>query len=352
MHTCVACKACKSECPASVDMAALKTAWQEQKWKETRPSPRTRLFAHLPAVARRVAGPLAHVANRVNGSALVRRQLEALGIAPQRALPPFATRPFSERDRPAPDASRPLDPDAPRVALFADTFGRFQEPAVPRAALKVFQAAGARVEVPEYRCCGRTYLSKGFVPHATRLARQLVETYAPYAEAGVAVVGLEPSCILTLRDEIPRLLDGDARALAVAEAAQTFEEWCAEHAGRLAVLDWRTPAGASGPGARPRALPPEGAVLDVRQPGVPGRGGVRGGGDRGRVLRRRRGVRLRGRALRPVDRDCGGPPRAGRPRGAGGEHGGGAGTSCREQIEHTTGRRALHPAEALAARLR
>ena len=351
MHTCVACKACKSECPASVDMAALKTAWQEQKWKETRPSPRTRLFAHLPAVARRVAGPLAHVANRVNGSALVRRQLEALGIAPQRALPPFATRPFSERDRPAPDASRPLDPDAPRVALFADTFGRFQEPRIPRAALKVFQAAGARVEVPEYRCCGRTYLSKGFVPHATRLARQLVETYAPYAEAGVAIVGLEPSCILTLRDEIPRLLDGDARALAVAEAAQTFEEWCADHADRLAVLDWRTPAGASARAlvhghCHQKALSSMSASraclgaagFEVAETGA-GCCGVAGAF----------GYEAEHYDLSiAIAEDRLAPAVRAEPEGSTVVA---AGTSCREQIEHTTGRRALHPAEALAARL-
>ncbi|HEX8299560.1 MAG TPA: FAD-linked oxidase C-terminal domain-containing protein, partial [Rubricoccaceae bacterium] len=208
MDTCVACKACKSECPASVDMAALKTSWQEQKWKTERPSLRTRLFAHLPVLARRTAGPLAGVANRVGASPLVRKRLRALGIAPERSLPTFATRPFAEKEAPR-AAGRP------RVALYADTFARFQDPSIPRAALRVFAAAGVDAVVPEYRCCGRTYLSKGFVPHATRLARQLVETYAPLAEASVPIVGLEPSCVLTLRDELPRLLPGDARARAV-----------------------------------------------------------------------------------------------------------------------------------------
>ncbi len=173
MDLCVACKACRSECPASVDMAALKTAWQEQKWKTERPSLRTRLFAHLPVVARRTAGPLAHVANRVRASPLVRE-------APARARHRPRARAADVRDealsreagsgtwagrlqarRPSPLAR------APRVALFADTFGRFQEPEIPRAALRVFAAAGVEVVVPEYRCCGRTYLSKGYVSHAT-----------------------------------------------------------------------------------------------------------------------------------------------------------------------------------------
>ena len=352
LDLCVSCKACKSECPAGVDMAALKTAWQEQTWRDQSPPARTRLFAHLPVVARRIAGPLAGVANRVNASPLVRRQLERLGIAPQRALPPFARRPFSDADRPAPDDALALVPDAPRVALFADTFGRFQEPRIPRAALLVLQAAGARVEIPDYRCCGRTYLSKGFVPQATRLARRLVETYAPYAEAGVPIVGLEPSCILTLRDEIPRLLPDDPRAVAIAAVAQTFEEWCAEHADRLAAIDWRTPPGASDAAlvhghchqkalssmAASRAcLGASGLAVAETNAGCCGVAGAFGYEAEHYDV----SVAIAEDRLAPAVRAA--PADAVVVA---------AGTSCREQIEHTTGRTALHPAEALAARLR
>ena len=350
MDLCVSCKACKAECPASVDMAALKTAWQEQKWKEQRPGPRTRLFAHLPALAKRVAGPLAHVANRVNASPLARPALDRLGIARERALPPFATRPFSEaRDRPAPGGA---DPDAPRVALYVDTFGRFQEPEIPRAALRVLGAAGAHVEVPAYRCCGRTYLSKGFVPHATRLARRLVGTYAPYAEAGVAIVGLEPSCILTLRDEIPRLLRGDARAVAVAKAAMTFEEWCEAHADRLGAVDWAAPPGASDAalvhghchqkalstmGASRACLGAAGLAVTESGAGCCGVAGAFGYEAEHYAV----SVAIAEDRLAPAVRAA--PADAVVVA---------AGTSCREQIEHTTGRRAVHPAQALAARLR
>jgi FAD/FMN-containing dehydrogenase/Fe-S oxidoreductase len=342
LDLCVACKACTSECPASVDMAALKTVWQEQKWAEQRPPLRTRLFAGLPAVARRVAGPLAAVANRVNASPAVRAQLERLGVSPHRKLPTFATRPFTEREAQA------GAPGAPRVVLYADTFARFQEPSIPRAALRVLEAAGVAVEVPPYRCCGRTYLSKGFVPHATRLARALMDTYAPYAEAGVPIIGLEPSCILTLRDEIPRLLPDDPRARTLAAHAVTFEEWAEANAGRLGALDWGAPGEALVHGhCHQKALSTMGAShaclgaggLAVRETGA-GCCGVAGafgyeaehydvsvaiGEDRLAPA-----VRAASDATVVVA----------------------AGTSCRAQIEHTTGRRALHPAEALAARLR
>ena len=346
LDLCVSCKACQSECPAAVDMAALKTVWLSKKYEEEGPSPRARLFAHLPVVAKRVAGPLAAVANRVNRSALTRRALARLGVAPERTLPPFATNPFTGADdRPEVDPLA-LTPDAPRVALFVDTFGKYQEPSIPRAALKVFQAAGARVEVPPYRCCGRTYLSKGFVPHATRLAHRLVETYAPYAEAGTAIVGLEPSCILTLRDEIPRLVQTDA-ARAVAEAAVTFEEWCASHADRLGVVDWQGGVGEalvhghchqkalSSMSASHACLGAAGLRVSETGAGCCGVAGSFGYEAEHYDV----SMAIAEDRLAPAVRAA---PEAVVVA---------AGTSCREQIAHTTGRTALHPAEALAARL-
>ncbi|WP_412060682.1 FAD-binding and (Fe-S)-binding domain-containing protein [Rubrivirga sp. IMCC45206] len=340
LDLCVSCKACKAECPASVDMAALKTVWQSKKWETETPSPRTRLFAHLPVVARRVAGPLARVANVVNRLPPARAALAAIGVSRERALPAFATRPFSEKEAPTPTG------DGPRVALFADTFGRFQEPSIPRAALAVLTAAGARVEVPPYRCCGRTYVSKGYLPHATRLAHRLVETYAPLAHDGVAIVGLEPSCILTLRDEIPRLVQSDD-ARAVAAAAVTFEEWCAAHADRLAALDWAGAGDAlvhghchqkalSTMAASHACLGAAGLAVSETKAGCCGVAGAFGYEAEHYDV----SVAIAEDRLAPAVRAA---PDAVVVA---------AGTSCREQIEHTTGRRALHPAEALAARLR
>ena len=343
LDLCVSCKACRSECPASVDMAALKSVWQSHRWETETPSLRTRLFAHMPILARRTAGPLAAVANRIARSWLARRQMTALGIAPERALPSFSTRPFSESEaRPDPAA------DGPRVALYVDTFGRFQEPEIPRAALRVLRAAGAHVEVPRYRCCGRTYLSKGYLGRAASLARQLVDTYAPLAAAGVEIVGLEPSCILTLRDEIPRLLPGDARAQAVAAAALTFEEWCARHADRVAAVDWRPGSGdalvhghchqkaLSTMAASRACLGAAGYRVSESGAGCCGVAGAFGYEAEHYDV----SVAIGEDRLAPAVRAAPGATVVA------------AGTSCREQIAHLTQREPLHPAQALAARLR
>ena len=355
MDLCVACKACRSECPASVDLAALKTSWQEQKWKTQRPDLRTRLFAHMPILAQRTAGPLAHVANRVAASPFVRRRLAAFGIAPERSLPTFATRPFRDKGSGKWGPGSALSVQSPgaisrspsRVALFADTFGRFQEPDIPRAAMRVFAAAGVEVVVPEYRCCGRTYLSKGYVPQATRLAERLVETYAPIAEAGIPIVGLEPSCILTLRDEIPRLLRGDARAAAVARMAVTFEEWAEANPDALGRVAWKADAGPalvhghchqkalSTMGASRACLGAAGFAVSETHAGCCGVAGAFGY----EAEHYAASVAMGEERLAPAVRNA---PDATVVA---------AGTSCRAQIAHTTGRTALHPAEALAARL-
>ena len=343
LDLCVSCKACRSECPASVDMAALKTVWQSKKWEETAPPLRTRLFAHMPVLAKRTAGPLAAVANRLGRSWPARQSLKALGISSKRALPTFATKPFSESEAPPTAAA-----SGPRVALYVDTFGKYQEPEVPRAALRVLQAAGAAVEVPPYRCCGRTYLSKGFVPHAERLARRLVETYAPLARAGVAIVGLEPSCILTLRDEVPRLMPESDDARAVAAAAVTFEEWCDAHADRLAAVDWRTGSdetalvhghchqkALSRMSASHGCLGAAGFRVTETGAGCCGVAGAFGYEAEHYDV----SVAIGEDRLAPAVRQSPGATVVA------------AGTSCREQIEHLTGRTALHPAQALAARL-
>ena len=341
LDLCVSCKACKAECPASVDMAALKSVWLSKKHEEEGPSARARLFAHLPQMAQRVAGPLAVLANRANALPPARAAFRALGIAPERALPPFATRPFKDAE-----AKRQPDADGPRVALYVDTFGRFQEPEIPRAALAVLAAAGARVEALPYRCCGRTYISKGFLSHAEKLAHRLVETYAPLARAGVAIVGLEPSCILTLRDEVPRFVQTeDARA--VAAAAVTFEEWCDAHADRLGALDWRPSPGAalvhghchqkalSRPAASVSCLGAAGFSVTDSGAGCCGVAGSFGYEAEHYDV----SLMIAEDRLAPAVRAA---PDAVVVA---------AGTSCREQIEHTTGRVAVHPAVALAARL-
>jgi Fe-S oxidoreductase len=114
--------------------------------------------------------------------------------------------------------------------LFVDTFNRYFEPENARAALKVLEAAGYRVSAPGPVCCGRTFLSVGLVEEAKREARRFIATLAPYMQRGVPIVGLEPSCLFSLRDELGVLLP-EGRKLA--GQAFLFEEFLAQHGDRL-----------------------------------------------------------------------------------------------------------------------
>ncbi len=195
LKLCVACKACKRECPMSVDMAAMKVEVAAARIAARGLSLRDRLVAHLPRYAP-AAGRAPALANA--GRALTAR---AAGFAPDRPLPAFARHPFRE---PAGDA-------APEVVLFADTFNRWFEPGHLADALAVLRAAGIRtgfVQPPRARplCCGRTYLSAGLVEDARAEMARTVAALRPALDAGATVVGLEPSCLLTFRDEAPRLL--------------------------------------------------------------------------------------------------------------------------------------------------
>ena len=344
MDLCVSCKACKAECPAQVDLAKLKAAWLHETHKTTPPSPRTRLFAHLPAFAQKIAGPLAAAANAAAKSPASRPALRALGIVTDKPLPTFARHPFYEKEVGLPE------PGKPHVVLYADTFARYLEPEIPRAAVQVMEAAGFGVGVPPYRCCGRTLLSKGFLDEAKAKAAALVEQLGPHAMAGAEIVGLEPSCILTLRDEVPAFFPDSPQAAALARQAMTFEEWTVRHAGRLRDLPWR-PEWAGRPALAhahchqkalsETALSVEAlalAGLDAREAGA-GCCGVAGAfgyeAEHAEVSRQMAEDRLA-------------PAVRAQPTGAVVVA---AGTSCRAQIADATGRRALHPAEALAQAL-
>jgi Fe-S oxidoreductase len=148
------------------------------------------------------------------------------GFAASRALPQWASQPF--RDDEAQD-------DAPDVILFADTFNRYFEPENLRAAIRVLRAGGKRVAVARDGRrrpldSGRTFLATGLVERARGEARRLLDALSPHVREGRAIVGLEPSCLLTLRDEIPALFPGD-EANEVADRAMMLEEYIAEETG-------------------------------------------------------------------------------------------------------------------------
>jgi len=225
MDLCIQCKACKTECPSNVDMAKMKTEWLHHYWEETPMPLRTRLFARQPAIARMISGtPLASVVNWLGEQGLFRSLAETLcGVSAERDLPSFSPQTFRQwfrRDE--------AGADGPRVVLFPDTFNAYHTPGPLQAATQFLRATGHHVEVPSRSvCCGRTLLSKGWIPSAQRRALRTVETLYPYAKDGHPIVGLEPSCILTLRDEFADLLPGEPRARAVADATYTFSEYVA-----------------------------------------------------------------------------------------------------------------------------
>ena len=205
LHLCVSCKACRRECPTGVDMAKMKVEALAARAARHGVPARARLVAELPRLARIVSW-LAPLANLRNRSALLRRLGQRIGIAPERPLPAWSSRPFRDGEAAAPPAPRG------DVLLLADTFNRYFEPENLRAAVRVLRAAGFRAVLPDTPgrplCCGRTYLSAGMVNRAREEAARTLRALA----GPLPVVGLEPSCLLTLRDEFGALLPGDASA--------------------------------------------------------------------------------------------------------------------------------------------
>lgn len=234
LKLCVSCKACRHECPTGVDMAKMKIEVLAARAASHGLTLRDRLVGYLPRYAG-LAARFAPLANLRNHSPMLRKLFERFaGISARRALPAFRSDVF------VPPAES-VGPKAGReVVLFADTFNRIYERENLDAALRVLTAGGYRVHMPKPAsgnrplCCGRTFLSAGLVDEARSELDGLVAAFASFAARGVPIVGLEPSCLLTLRDELASLRkDNDAKA--VGAHALTFEEFlvCEAEAGRL-----------------------------------------------------------------------------------------------------------------------
>ncbi len=237
MDLCVSCKGCKRDCPTGVDMARMKIEFLNQ-WRQKRGlALKDRLIATMPRWAPWAARLpfLFNLRDTLPGAAWLSERL--LGFSAKRSLPKWRSDIFTRLEAPA-------DADTADVVLFADTFNNYFESENPRAALQVLQAAGYKVHIagPALNdaepkrplCCGRTYLSAGMVDQAKAEARRIIDALRPFIARGVPVVGLEPSCLLTLRDEFLVMgLGEEARALA--GNAYLFEEFLARElqAGRL-----------------------------------------------------------------------------------------------------------------------
>jgi len=236
MKLCVSCKACRHECPTGVDMAKMKIEVLAARRAKHGLALRDRLVGFLPHYAP-LFSHLAPLANWRNKSKLLRALFERVaGISAKRALPEWRRDVFA----PSGDVFGPAD--GHEVVLFADTFNRAYERENLDAALKVLVAGGYRVHIPKPMdngrplCCGRTFLSAGLVDHARIELDRLVAAFAPFAARGVPIVGLEPSCLLTLRDELLSLRSDEA-AKTVSAHALMFEEFLVREAaaGRLSL---------------------------------------------------------------------------------------------------------------------
>jgi FAD/FMN-containing dehydrogenase/Fe-S oxidoreductase len=229
LKLCVSCKACRHECPTGVDMAKMKIEVLAARAEIHGLSLRDRLVGYLPHYAA-LASRLAPLANWRNRSPLLRALFEKFaGISGKRALPEFRRDVFTS------DADSVGPADGREVVLFADTFNRAYERENLDAALRVLVEGGYRVHIPKPAdsgrplCCGRTFLSAGLVHNARAELDRLVKTYAPFAARGVPIVGLEPSCLLTLRDELLSLRSDDT-AKNISAHALLFEEFLVREA--------------------------------------------------------------------------------------------------------------------------
>lgn len=228
MDLCLECKACKAECPSSVDMAKLKYEFLAQYHGKHGYPLRSYLFAHIDLLNRLMA-PLAPLANAILRSAPNRWLLERLvGIDSRRRMPALARQSFSSwfRQRPL-DALGAGDTAVRGTVLFyVDTFTEYNEPEIGRAAVTLLEAAGYHVAISEQRlCCGRPMISKGFLEDARKRAGQNVQALMPYVERGWPVVGVEPSCLLTYRDDYIDLAPDADSARRVAAGVYMLDEF-------------------------------------------------------------------------------------------------------------------------------
>ncbi|HVE50252.1 MAG TPA: FAD-binding and (Fe-S)-binding domain-containing protein [Casimicrobiaceae bacterium] len=232
LDLCVSCKGCRRECPTGVDMAKMKIEALYQRQREHGLPMAERALAALPRWAPRASrmSAIANAYSRLPGGRALGKRFAKL--APQRSLPRFRRDTFLGSDEAAHDDAQP------NVLLFADTFTNYFEPENAQAALAVLRASGARVAVArpspddaEKRplCCGRTFLAAGLVDEARHEARRLLQAIDAPLAAGASLVGLEPACVLGMRDEFLVMGLGESATRA---AARSFliEEWLVAHA--------------------------------------------------------------------------------------------------------------------------
>jgi FAD/FMN-containing dehydrogenase/Fe-S oxidoreductase len=343
---CLMCKACKSECPSNVDVGKLKAEFL-QFYHQVKPRPLSHwLVAGIPYF-NRLGAPLAPLVNWMQSRGLSRWLLDHLaGIDARRSLPSLHADHFRSWFR-----RHPIDPRAGRagkVILLADCFTTYNEPSVGKSAVRVLESAGYRVELSDLFCCNRVLISKGFLKLAQSRIKASLGSLSRKIADGTPILGLEPSCLLTLNDEWPELVP-TAEAKRVAQSAFLADGWLAAQIEEgkcdlsLPTSDRRCllhghchqkalhGVGASAPLLR-RVPGMEVKVLDAGCCGMAGSFGFE-------KEHYDLSVKIANLALIPaLNSDSAATVVA-------------PGTSCRHQILDLTGRKALHPLELIAEQL-
>jgi FAD/FMN-containing dehydrogenase/Fe-S oxidoreductase len=341
MDLCLECKACKAECPSNVDMAKLKYEFLDHYHRANGLPLRNRMFGGIERL-NRIGSSLAPVSNWIANSSVNRWLMEIFGgIDRRRPLPQFAGETFEDWF-----GKHKIEGDGAKgdVVLFHDTFNNYNTPNVAIAATRFLEKSGYRVLLAEKKCCGRPMISKGMLSQAKENAAWNVENLVPYAEKGTAIVGLEPSCLLTLRDEYPEFIRTSA-AQKVAENSFLFEEFVMRelNAGKLnlasnvhgkkALLHGHCHQKALvGTGATIEMLKAAGYEVSEVDSGCCGMAGSFGFEKEHYDL----SIKIGNRRLAPAVKAAAVEMEIAAP-----------GISCRQQIEHLSGRKAKHPAELL-----
>jgi FAD/FMN-containing dehydrogenase/Fe-S oxidoreductase len=229
LDLCLACKGCKTECPVGVDVATYKAEFLSHYY-EGRVRPRSAYaFGNIDLWAR-LASNAPGLANLTTQLPFLRDLSKLIaGIPKERAIPAFAPetlKTWFHHRRPM-----PRNAEAPPVLLWPDTFNNYFHPGTAKAAVEVLEAAGFRVVVPKTNlCCGRPLYDHGMLDRAQSLLLQILDELSPEIEAGIPIVGLEPSCVAVFRDELLNLFPHDERAQALSRQTFLLSEFLETHA--------------------------------------------------------------------------------------------------------------------------
>jgi len=218
LDLCLSCKSCQTECPSGVNMAKLKSEFLSHYHAAHGTPLRDRVVGNI-ALVNRLGSATAPVSNWLMRGVFGNWGKRLLGFAPERDLPEFTRERFSTWFR----GHRRRGPmTRGKVVLFQDTYMEYNQPAIGRAATELLERLGYEVVLAKHQCCGRPFISKGLLKEAQALARANVARLTPYAARGIPILGCEPSCILTLRDEYPDLVP---QAKDLAQQSFTIDEF-------------------------------------------------------------------------------------------------------------------------------